>query len=171
MRIILRFLSRVSAMLQMLYFSGPALGWLLGSSGDILSWLLQIVIYVGIYTSEFRMIIILGADIWLYVCWVGVLFLALCSPRSFLGGCGGCVLPGRKFFWDPARYRHWGLQVECVSRYSELHLERGWARKGALRGSTRGQKAGYSTSVYLVPGNGGRKGREATTGSLLQSWG
>lgn len=67
------------------------------------------------------------------------------------------VFQGRKFFWDPARYSHWGLQVDCVSRHSELYLERGWARRGVLRESTRRQKAGYSMSVSLVPGDRDRE--------------
>jgi hypothetical protein len=31
---------------------------------------------------------------------------------------GGCVLPGRKFFWDNFRCGHWRFQIKYVSGYS-----------------------------------------------------
>ena len=56
-----------------------------------------------VQTSAFGKIVVVGADIWSSLCWVGVLFLGFCCPLSFLGECGGYVLHGREFFWDPNR--------------------------------------------------------------------
>jgi hypothetical protein len=61
-------------------------------------------------------ILIVGADTWSWLRWVGVLFLGFCCPFWFLGECGGCVLPGR-IFWGPDRYGHCWFQVKCVPRY------------------------------------------------------
>ena len=49
----------------------------------------------------------------------GPVFVGFCCALWFLE-CDDCVLPARKFFWDPVECGHWGFQVKCVSRYWEL---------------------------------------------------
>lgn len=41
---------------------------------------------------------------------------------SLLGKNNGCVLPGKKIFWDPGKCGHWRFWVKCVSRYWDLTL-------------------------------------------------
>ena len=92
------------------------------------------------------MTVILSADIWSCLCLVGVLFLGFCCPLWLLGECGGCVLPGRKFFWDPDRCGHWRFQVKYVSGYWELisrngdGLGWGWGSKEGGRGQIFAQE-------------------------------
>lgn len=62
--------------------------------------------------EEFEMTVILLADIWSYLHWVGVLFLGFCR---FLGECGDYVLPSKKFLWDPDRCGHGVLSKICFS--------------------------------------------------------
>lgn len=68
-------------------YLGPAMIGLLSSTGDILSSLLLILFLCLCLGSGNRKGVILGADIWSYVCWVRVFF-----PLWFCGKCGECVL-------------------------------------------------------------------------------
>lgn len=61
-----------------------------------------------------------------------ILFPGLCCLLWFFGECSGYVLPGNKFFWDPVKCDHWGLQVKCFSRYWELTF-----RNGGVVGSNK----------------------------------
>lgn len=63
----------------------------LGPGRDILSWLLM-WFYADV--EEFEMTVILLADIWSYLHWVGVLFLGFCCPLWLLRWCGECCLQG-----------------------------------------------------------------------------
>lgn len=75
---------------------------------------------------------------------MGVLFLGLWFSVSFLGGCGGCVLPSGELSWDPDRGGHWSFkQIKCFSRYWYLALKKEDGLRGnAVRGSTGGRKSG-----------------------------
>jgi hypothetical protein len=48
------------------------------------------------------MVIILGSNIWFCICWMVICFLISVS-YWFLGECGDCVLPSKKFFWGFGR--------------------------------------------------------------------
>lgn len=68
----------------------------------------------------------------------------------FLGVCGGCVLPGRKFCWDSARCGHCAFLVKCVSKCWKLTLknENCW---WVIRGSSQEKiRAGCFTTICLV---------------------
>lgn len=73
----------------MLCFSGSVSVGLLGSNGDILSWMLFMA-------SEIGKIVTSGTDILSCLFWVGVLFLDFCCFLWSIGGCGGFVLPARE---------------------------------------------------------------------------
>jgi hypothetical protein len=95
---ILRPFSYVSVMLQ---YSGSAVVGLLSSSGDILSWLLLTVFlwqHLGIWDWCWFLVLSLLSGYF-------VLWFLLSS--LFLAECGGCVLPGTKFFLHPDRCSHW----------------------------------------------------------------
>ena len=56
---------------------------------------------------------------------LGRCFTSLFSVSSLiLEECGGCVLPGRKF-WNPVRCDHWSFWVKCLSRHWKLMLRNG----------------------------------------------
>lgn len=82
---------------------------------------------------------------WYFVSWFQF-------PFCFLGGYGGCGLPGR----EPAGCVPWGFQVKCVSGYQELTLRNGHVLgEGNLRGgSIGGRKASCSPRFAYSPGNG-----------------
>lgn len=44
-------------------------------------------------------------------------------PLVFLGEYAGCVLPGRKFFWDPSKCGHQGFQRICDIGTCHLEIE------------------------------------------------
>lgn len=149
----------------MLEYSGPAVIRLPSSSGDIFSWLL-LHFHTGVSVSGFGKILILGADSWSFLFCLGALFLDFWCPLLFFGGCGGCVLPVREFFWDPTRCGHYELWVECISRYWELTLGNGGGLQwwGWDWGSTGGR-------ICLAPSEWGRVWGESTAEGQLQSWG
>lgn len=92
---ILRFLSWASATL---HFSGPTVIGFLGSSGDIMWWLLLVVLFYWCLGFKFGTIEILGANIWFCLFWAGCFFSLFLFPVWILE-CNGCVLSGREFFW------------------------------------------------------------------------
>lgn len=77
--------------------------------------------------------VILVADIWSCLCWVGDLFLGFCCPLSFLG-CGSCVLPDRKFFWYFGRCGHWWFPVTLRHGYGLGRASVGEKKAGVLPG-------------------------------------
>lgn len=107
---ILKSLSCASIMLE---YSRPTVVGLLGSSGDMLSWLLLIMFIsccLGFWVWEdcsskcFYLVLSLLSG-----CFVP-LFLVL---SLVLGECSSCGLLGRKFFWCPDKCGHWGFLVKC----------------------------------------------------------
>lgn len=49
-------------------FLGPVVVGLLGTGGDVLSWLLVVVVFVGLLPSEIGKIVSLGADVCSCLC-------------------------------------------------------------------------------------------------------
>lgn len=74
--------------------------------------------------------------------------------------------------WDSARFGHWELWLECISRYWELIIRGGdEIRRGSgERGSQRGGKQSVFTKIRLVPWHVGQEEGEATAGNQIQSW-
>ena len=68
-------------------------------------------------------IVILDAEIWTCLCWVGILFSDFFCPPWFPGECVGCMLPGREFFWDPDMCGHWDFQIKVFIGIGSCHLE------------------------------------------------
>lgn len=97
------------------------------------------------------MCVSLAANICCCLCWVGVLSPdGFCFPLYFLGGYGGCVLPGMEFYWDPAKCDHGKFWVKNVSSIGGLILRNGEELDGRLRGFTSRRKAGCSTGISLA---------------------
>lgn len=95
---------------------------LLGSSGDMLFWLL-LCFYASLYESGFGKIVILGViilglvfDAWFFGSWFLLPFL------FFLGVHGSSVLPSREFLILIGVAMGGRLLGKCVSRYWELTL-------------------------------------------------
>lgn len=85
------------------------------------------------------MIVNLGADKGLvFVRW-SILYLSFCCLFWCLGESGGCVLRGRKFFWDLDLCGCWEFQVKCGFEYWELTV-RNRDGLGDLQGCTGGRK-------------------------------
>jgi hypothetical protein len=106
--------------------------------------------------------IILGANIWTCLCGMSVLFLGFYCPAWVLGEHGGCELPSRKYFWNPGRFGHWRLQVQCIYLGMRMGL-----KGSSLRESTGRRKTGYSTRICLVPCEWGQRVRR---GHRLREW-
>lgn len=65
--------------------------------------------------------------------------------------CIGCVLPSRKYFWDPARCDHWDFLVQCVSSNRELTLRSEGGLEGGVRMSIgRRGKACFTASALGI---------------------
>lgn len=62
----------------------------------------------------------------------------------------GCVLPGKKIFWDPGKCGHWRFWVKCVSRYWDLTFRYKDELEGVAERVLGGRKAVCSSSISLV---------------------
>lgn len=125
--------------------------------------LLLLCFGLGILASGFERIVILGFDIWSCLCWVDVLFLGFYS-LWFLRKCDGCVLPSRKFFWDPDICGHWRFWVKCVSWCWKLTI-RNWVclEESCSVGLEKGRKQNIPILSAYFSRNGDRKGGKTTT--------
>lgn len=53
------------------------------------------------------------------------MYLGFCFLLCFLGECGACVLPVKKFCYDPDTCDQYMFQVKYVSKFLELTLRNG----------------------------------------------
>lgn len=113
---------------------GVYCGRLLVSSGNIWSWLLLTVLtlvsrHLGLENSNFRCWYLLLSLLGMCSC------LCFCCPLLTLGECGGCMLPGREFFWGPDRCGHWGFWVRHISNFLK-HYTHSWGQAYTLKHKT-----------------------------------
>ena len=72
-------------------------------------WLLLIVLYSAIWVSGFGMSVGLGADFWICLFWVDVLFLGFCFLSGFFQHAMVlCCL----FFWPVQLACSWGMHAD-----------------------------------------------------------